>query len=138
MTAGMRLFLNDLGVFEHRDAATLGRFALNSYVLTTVFSELIVDWLVFANHQICFPLAYNADRPATLDALCPARLAMFLTDGIVIDVAHHIDNFAGHFFGSSRVVAVLVFLRDRQRRERQSRRESRDDRNFQDGWFILS
>ena len=60
----MRLFLNDLGVFEHRDAATLGRFALNSYVLTTVFSELIVDWLVFANHQICFPLAYDAGRPA--------------------------------------------------------------------------
>ena len=63
---------------------------------------------------------------------------MFLADGIVIDVAHHIDNFAGHFFESSRVVAVLVFLRDRQRRECQSCRESRGDRNFQDGWFILS
>ena len=133
----MRLFLNDLGVFEHRDAATLGRFALNSYVLTTVFSELIVDWLVFANNQICFAIAYDADRPATLDALCPARLAMFLADGIVIDVAHHIDHFAGHFFGSSRVVAVLVFLRDRQRRARQTCNEGRSDRNFQDARFIV-
>jgi hypothetical protein len=43
---------------------------------------------------------------------------MFLADAIVIDVAHHIDHFSGQLFGRSRVVAVLVFLRDRQRRPR--------------------
>jgi hypothetical protein len=129
----LQLFLNDLGVLDHGDTATLGQFAFKSDVLTTILGELIVDWLVFANHQICFPIAYDADRPAALDALCPARLAMFLADGIVIDVAHHIDHFAGHFFGSSRVVAVL--LRDRQRRARQTCNEDRSHRNSQDGRF---
>ncbi len=132
----MRLFLNDLGVLDHGDTATLGQFAFKSDVLTTILGELIVDWLVFANNQICFPVAYDADRPATLDALCAARLAMFFADGIVIDVAHHIDHFAGHFFGCSRVVAVLVFLRDRQRRARQTCNEDRSHCNSQDRTFI--
>ena len=133
----MTLFLNNLGVLDHGDTATLGQFAFKSDVLTTILCELVVDWLVFANNQICFAIAYDADRPATLDALCPARLAMFLADGIVIDVAHHIDHFASHFFGSSRVAAVLVFLRDRQRRARQTCNEGRSDRNFQDARFIV-
>jgi len=140
------LFLNDLGVLDHGDTATLGQFAFKSDVLTAKLCELIVDWLVCTNHQICFPVAYDADRPTTLDTLCPARLAMFLADRIVIDVAHHIDHFPGHFFGSSRVVAacragasrrrVLVFLRDRQRRARQTCNEDRSHRNSQDGRFI--
>ncbi len=132
----LQLFLDDLGVLDHGDAATLGQFAFDSDVLTTVLGELIVDWLVFANNQICFAIAYDADRPATFDALCPARLAMFLADGIVIDVAHHIDHFASHFFGNSRVAAVLVFLRDRQRHARQTCNEDRSHRNSQDGRFI--
>ena len=105
--------------------------------LPQVLGELIVDWLVFANNQICLPIAYDADRPATLDALRPAGLAMFLADGIVIDVAHHIDHFSGHFFGRSRFVAVLVFLRDRQWRARQTCNEDRSHRNSQDGRFII-
>jgi len=72
MTAAMTLFLNNLGVLDHGDTATLGQFAFKSDVLTTILCELIVDWLVFANHQICFPLAHDADWPATLDAFCPA------------------------------------------------------------------
>jgi hypothetical protein len=98
---------------------------------------LIVDWLVFTNDQIRFPIAYDADRPATLNALCATGLAMLFADGIVIDVAHHIDHFAGHFFGCSRVAAVLVFLRNRQRRARQTRNEDRSHHNFQGGRFII-
>ena len=62
---------------------------------------------------------------------------MFLADAVVIDVAHHIDYFAGHFFGRSRVIAVLVFLRDRQRRARQTRNEDRSHRNSQHGRFVI-
>jgi hypothetical protein len=32
----------------------------------------------------------------------------------MIDVAHHIDDFAGHFFRRGCVTSVLVFLRDGQ------------------------
>ena len=92
------LFLNYLGVLEHGDAATLGQLAFHGDVFAAVFSELIVDRLVFADDQIRFALADDADRSTTLDALCPAGLAMFFADGIMIDVAHHIDHFAGHLF----------------------------------------
>ncbi len=131
------LFLHDLGVLDHGDAPTLGQFALNRDIFTTVFSQLIVHWLVFADDQIRFAVAENPDRTAALDALCTAGLAMFLADAVVIDVAHHIDYFAGHFFGRSRVIAVLVFLRDRQRRARQTRNEDRSHRNSQHGRFVI-
>ena len=130
------LLLHDLGILDHGDPAALSHFAFNGDVLTTVLGELIVDWLVFANHQIRFPIAYDADRAAALDALCPTGLTMFLADRIVIDVTHHINDFAGHFFGSSRVAAVFVFLRNRQRRARQTRNEDCSHRNFQGGGLI--
>jgi hypothetical protein len=133
----LQLFLNDFGVLDHCDAAAFGQFPFYGDIFTAVVGQLIVDWLVFANDQIRFALADNADRPASFDAFGPAGLAMFFADGIVIDVAHHIDHFAGHFFGCSRVAAVLVFLRNRQRRARQTRNEDRSHRNFQGGGFII-
>jgi hypothetical protein len=90
------LFLHDLGVLDHGDAATLGELAFPGDVFTAVLSELLVDWLVFANHQIGFAFAYNADWPTVLDALRPTGLTMCFADRIMIDVAHHIDYFAGH------------------------------------------
>ena len=54
----------------------------------------------------------NADWAAALDAFCPARLAVFLADRVVIDVAHHVDNFAGDFLGR-RVCALLVLVGNR-------------------------
>ena len=53
---------------------------------------------------------------------------MFLTDCVMIDIAHHVDHFAGDFFGSSRVAAVLVFLGDRKRSNCQRRDDCRNDR----------
>src|SRR4029077_5094441 len=55
------LFLHDLGVLDHGDTATLGELAFHGDVFTAVLSELLVDWLVFANHQIGFAFAYNTD-----------------------------------------------------------------------------
>ncbi len=62
---------------------------------------------------------------------------MLLADSVVIDVAHHVDDFPGHFFRSSRIVAVLVLLRDRQRGARQTRNEDRAHRNSQDARFVI-
>jgi len=44
------LFLDDLGVLDHGDAAALGELTFHGNVFTAVLSELFVDWLVFANH----------------------------------------------------------------------------------------
>jgi len=49
------LFLYDLGVLDHGDTATLGELAFHGDIFTAVLSELLVDWLVFANHQIGLP-----------------------------------------------------------------------------------
>jgi hypothetical protein len=126
----LQLFLNDFGVLDHCDAAAFGQFPFYGDIFTAVVGQLIVDWLVFANDQIRFALADNADRPASFDAFGPAGLAMFFADGIVIDVAHHIDHFAGQFFRSGRIAAMLVFLRNCERRNCQRSDECRNDRDF--------
>ena len=63
------LFLNDLGVFEHRDAAALGKLAFDRDRFPAGIRKLIVDRLVFADHEIRFAIANDADRTAALDAL---------------------------------------------------------------------
>ena len=62
---------------------------------------------------------------------------MFFADSVMIDVAHHIDDFAGHFFRSGCITTMFVFLRDSQWRERQCCNEDRSHRNFQSGRFII-
>jgi hypothetical protein len=109
----------DLGVLDHGDATALGQFALERNCLAAVLSELVVHWLVFADDQISFAIADDPDRAAVLDAFRSAGLAMFFADRIVVDVAHHVDHFAGHFFRSS-CVGTVLFLRDRQWRHCQS------------------
>ena len=131
------LFFHDLGVLDHCDPAALGHFAFQRDRLAAILSQLIVYRLVFADDQVRFAVAKDPGRTAALDAFCPARLPMFLAHAVVIDVAHHIDYFACHFFGRSRVVAVLVFLRDRQRRACQPCNEDRSYRNSQDGRFVI-
>ena len=113
-----RLFLYDLGVLDHGDAAALGQFAFERNRLAAVLSELVVYWLVFADDEVGFTIADDPDWTAALDAFRSAGLAVFFADRIVIDVAHHIDYFAGHFFRRRCVIAVLMFLRHRQRRDR--------------------
>jgi len=93
-----RLFLNDLDILDHGNAATLCQLAFERDGLAAVLGELIVDWLMFANYEICFSLADDTDWSTILDALRPAGLAMFFADRVMIDVAHHIHHFAGHFF----------------------------------------
>ena len=113
------LFLHDLGVLDHGDAAALGHFALQRDRFAAVLSQLIVHRLVFADDQIRFAVADDPGRTAALDAFRAAGLTVLFADSVVIDVAHHIDDFAGHFFRSGCITTVLVFLRDRQRRDRQ-------------------
>src|SRR4030095_6302954 len=72
-----RLFFNDFDILDHGNAATLRELAFNGDVFTAVFSELIVDWLMFANYEICFSLADDTDWSTTLDALRPTRLTMY-------------------------------------------------------------
>ena len=133
----LQLFLYDLGVLDHGDAAALGHFAFQCDRFAAVLSQLIVDRLVFADDQIRFAVADDSGGTAALDALGSTRLPMLLADSVVIDVAHHIDDFAGHFFRSGCITAVFVFLCDRQRRERQTRNGDRSYRNFQGGRFII-
>jgi hypothetical protein len=52
---------------------------------------------VLAHEQVGFAVGYNANRPPALDALGRAT-SMLITHRVVIDVAHHIDNFARNFF----------------------------------------
>jgi len=138
MTSGQgSLFLYDLGVLEHGDAAALGHFALQRDRFAAVLGQLIVYRLMFADHEIRFAVADDPDRTAILDALGAARLPVLLADSVMIDVAHHVDDFASHFFGSSRVVAVLVLLRNRQRRARQTCNKDRSHRNSQHGRFVI-
>ena len=132
-----QLFLYDLGVLDHGDAAALGHFAFQCDRFAAVLSELIVHRLVFADDQIRFAVADDPGGTAILNALGPARLTMLFADSVMIDVAHHIDDFAGHFFRSGCITTVFVFLRDSQWRERQCCNEDRSYRNFQGGRFLI-
>ena len=91
-------FLNDLDILDHGNATTLCQLAFERDGFAAVLGDLIVDWLMFANYEICFSLADDTDWYTILDALCPSGLPMVFADRVVIDVAHHIHHFAGHFF----------------------------------------
>jgi hypothetical protein len=91
-------FLNDFGILDHGNSTTLCELSLDRDRFAAGLGELLVDWLMFANYEICFSLADDTDWSTTLDALRPAGLAMFFADRVMIDVAHHIHHFAGHFF----------------------------------------
>jgi hypothetical protein len=133
----LQLFLHDLGVLDHGDPTALGQFALQCDRFAAVLSELIVHRLVFADDQIRFAVADDPGRTAVLDAFRAAGFTMLFADSVVIDVAHHIDDFAGHFFRGGSITVMFVFLRDSQRRESQTRHEDRSHRNFQGGRFII-
>ena len=105
-------------------------------VFAAQIGKLIVYWLVFADDQIRFAFTDDADWATAADALGSAGLPVFLTHGIMIDVAHHIDHFARHLFRGTGFCAVLVLLRNRQRRDRQRRDECRSHCNSQDCRFI--
>jgi len=131
-----RLFLYDLGVLDHGDAAALGQFAFERNRLAAVLSELVVHWLVFTHDEVGFAIADDPDRTAALDAFRSAGLAVFFANRIVIDVAHHVDHFAGHFFRSC-CVGVVLSLRHRQRRDRQNSDERRNNCNLHDSRSVV-
>ena len=66
------LFLNDLGVFDHRNSAAFRDFALYGNALAAVFCKLIVYRLVLANDEVRFAVAHDAGWAARFDALRPA------------------------------------------------------------------
>ena len=63
---------------------------------------------------------------------------MLFADSVVIDVTHHIHDFAGHFLRSGCITAVFVFLRDRQRRHRQCCDERRCNSDFHQCRFVVA
>ena len=118
MTSGQgSLFLYDLGVLEHGDAAALGHFSLQCDRFAAVLSQLIVHRLVFADHEIRFAVADDPDRTAILDALGAARLPVLLADSVMIDVAHHIDDFAGYGFFPGGIGLAMLVMREREGRD---------------------
>ena len=66
------LFLNDLGVLDHRDAAAFRDLAFHGNAFAAMFGEFIVDWLMFSNDEVRFAIAHDADRAASFDAFGPA------------------------------------------------------------------
>ena len=126
----LQLFLHDLGVLDHGDATAVGHFAFQRDRFPAVLSQLIIHRLVFADDQIRFAVADDPDRAAAPNAFGPAGLPVFLADGVVIDVAHHINDFAGHFFRSRCVITVLVFLCDGQWRDGERTDERRSNCNL--------
>src|SRR5262249_55150005 len=97
------LFFNDLGVLDHCDAAALCQFAFQGDGFAAQIGKLIVHWLMFTHDQIRFALTDDADGTAASDAFGPAGLPVFLTHGVMVDIAHHIDHFALDLFRDSRV-----------------------------------
>ena len=64
---------------------------------------------------------------------------MAFADRVMIDIAHHVDDFAGHsFFGTdARILfSVLMLVREREWRDRERRNKHRTDRDFQEIWII--
>jgi len=78
---------------------------------------------VFADDQIRFAVIDDPDRAAVLDAFCAARLPVICANCVVIDVAHHVDDLAGHRFFTSRTRLSVLVMREREWRGR----ERRDD-----------
>jgi len=59
----------------------------------------------------------------------------------MVDIAHHIDHFAGDGFARGCVetlFAVLVFFRECKRRESQSRAEADGYGHLQNAWSVCS
>jgi hypothetical protein len=74
---------------------------------------------VLADHEVSFSVTNNSYWPAAFDALRAAGLTMTFADRIVIDIAHHVDDFAGHGFlgtGAEIFFSVLVLLSESEGR----------------------
>jgi hypothetical protein len=73
--------------------------------------KFVVHRLVRADHEICFAVAYDPDRAAAFDTLLTAT-GVLLAHRVVVDIAHHINDLAGHF--CRRRIGLLRLLRQRQ------------------------
>ena len=128
------LFLDDLSVLQHGHASALSHFPFYRDRFAGVLRQLIVHRFVIADQQVGFAFGYDADRSAAFDALGRAT-RVFITHRVVIDVAHHIDNFAGNFFGRRGVEILLARLRgEGQWRKRERGNKSDRDRHLQTSW----
>lgn len=107
--------LNNLGVLEHRNPAALGKFAFERDCFAARVRQLIVHRFVFADYQIGFAVFDDSNRATVLDALRATTFSVLSTDGVVIEIAHHVDDLAGdRFFRSGVGLTVLVFGRERE------------------------
>ena len=119
MATRLQLFLHYFGVLDHGDAAALCQLAFQGDVFATQIGKLTVNRLVFADDQIRFTLTDDTNWATAPDAFGPAGLPVFLTDGVMVNIAHHINHFARDFLRSACFGTMLVFLRDGHRRDRQ-------------------
>jgi hypothetical protein len=124
------LLFHDLGILEHGDTAALSELAFHRDRFARVLGELVVDRFVIADNEVSFPLREDAYRTVAFDALRGAS-SVFFSSRVVIDVAHHIDHFAGDFFVSGGVKVLLArFVGGKQRRAGQRRDEASRDCYF--------
>ena len=76
---------------------------------------------MFADDEVGFAVTDDSDRAAAFDALRAARLAMSFADSVVVNVAHHVDDLAGHAFlgtGAKGFFSVLRgIVRESERRK---------------------
>ena len=113
------LLLNDLGVFEHRRSAVARHFAFERNRLARVLGQLVVHRFVLAYDEINLPLAEDANRAAAFNAF-RRTIRVFIARGVVIDVAHHVDDLAGDSFfrrGSETIFVMLIGESERRQRE---------------------
>lgn len=98
---GGPLFLNELGVLEHRDPATLGQFAFERDDFAAGIGQLVVHRFVLAHDEIGLAVFDNPNRAAVLDAFRAASGAVTFAHRVMVHVAHHVDDFAGDRFLAS-------------------------------------
>src|SRR6266403_1458339 len=103
------LFLNDFGVLQHGNPATLRHLASYRDRFPGELGQHVVHWFVIADDEIGFSVRYDTDRTISFDAFGGAA-GMLVPHRVVIDVAHHIYNFTGNFFGCRSIVTVLAVL----------------------------
>src|SRR5690348_6152802 len=103
------LFLHHFRVLEQRDTAALNKLSLERDRFAAGIGQFIVDRFVFTDDEVGFAVLNDSDRAAVFDALGTAGLSVAVSHRVVIDITHHVDNFAGHSFLSSGIgFAVFV------------------------------
>jgi len=121
------LFLNDLSVLEHGDAAVARHLAFERNCFSGVLGELSVHRLVIADDEIKFAVTHDPNRTAALDAF-GRTTRVLVAHRAVIDITHYVDDLASNCF-LSRGGGIFLFVLMRQGHGRSDERSGKHDRN---------